>query len=277
MQNLGFLLLLLSSTLFANVNQRLSNGTPAYYGDEFYASYPQKITKALLFKVLNSEHASIPGKPDLIVANCSNANCYEHTSVGYEGARKIMFGELFKKTDSRGTFVEDVYCGKKFYFKSASDASNMHTEVNIEHTWPQSKFNPSFDKNMQKSDMHHLYLTDSLANNKRGNFPFGDIGNNVDELNVQNCDISHLYRGKGSMLFTPPVSHRGNVARSLFYFSARYNMPIEASQEAILRIWNKADPIDQGEKDRHEVIAKYEKVRNPFIDFPELADKISDL
>jgi endonuclease I len=36
------------------------------------------------------------------------------------------------------------------------------------------------------------------------------------------------------------------------------------------------DPIDEAEKTRHEIIAKYQKVRNPFIDFPELVEKIAD-
>lgn len=276
MRNLGFLFFFLTSTLFANVHQRLPNGAPAYYGEEFYNT-PKFLSKNFLFKILNSEHGSIPGRPDIIVANCDNANCYRHTSVGYEGARRIMFGELFVNRDAKGTFVKDVYCGKRFYFRSPADASNMHAQINIEHTWPQSRFNPSFDKNMQKSDMNHLYLTDSLANNKRGNFPFGEIGNNVDQLNVQNCDISHLFQAKGTMLFTPPEMHRGNVARSLFYFAVRYNLPLDPAQEAILRVWNKMDPIDQEEVERHERIAEYQKVRNPFIDFPDMADRVQDL
>ena len=77
-------------------------------------------------------------------------------------------------------------------------------------------------------------------------------------------------------MFTPPEVHRGNVARSLFYFSIRYKLPIGPAEEMILRQWHKADPIDQGELTRHEQVAKYQKVRNPFLDFPQLIEKISD-
>ena len=80
----------------------------------------------------------------------------------------------------------------------------------------------------------------------------------------------------GNDVYTPPVPHRGNIARALFYFSMHYNLPISKAEETILREWNKNDPVDANEIRRHEGIAKYQKVRNPFVDHPELADRVSD-
>lgn len=268
-------LVLLSLSLFAQTNRKLSNGKLAYYGEEFYSG---KVTKDSLYKILESTHTIVSDKFDVIDNSaCQGPNgCYKHTSVGYESARKIMFGELFIKQDNDGSYVLDVYCGKKFHFKQVSDVSDMGNEVNIEHTWPQSKFNGNFDKNKQKSDMHHLYPTDSYANNRRGNFNFGAVEDHHDELNVQNCSISRLSDVSGQFLFEPPTVHRGNVARSLFYFAVRYNLFIDPAEEMILKLWHKADPIDAAELARHETIAKYQKVRNPFLDFPELVDRISN-
>lgn len=265
-------LLLSSLQVFAQIEQKLLNGQLAYYGTEFYSVKP---SKELLYKILSGTHATAFGKPDVIDNNCQ-VTCYKHTSVGYDSARKIMFGELFKQTDSQGTYVQDVYCGRKIYFKSVNDISNMSREVNIEHTWPQSKFSPSFDKNMQKSDMHHLYPTDSDANNRRANHQFGNSENRYDELNVQECSSSQLTDISGLMIFTPPEKHRGNVARSLFYFAVRYKLFINPAEEMILRQWHKIDPVDGAEKIKHEVIAKYQKVRNPFVDYPDLVEKVSD-
>lgn len=273
MRNFYVLFLGLISTLaMAQTNRQLANKQLAYYGAEFYTS---KVTKASLYKILNECHTIVTNSHDTIATSCG-AQSYKQISVGYDGARKIMFGELFIKTDSQGNFVQDVYCGKKFYFQTVADVSNMHTEVNIEHTWPQSKFNGNFDKNMQKSDMHHLYPTDSDANNKRANHEFGDLAGNVDQLNVQNCSISKFGRLSDHFIFTPPTAHRGNVARSLFYFATRYNLTIGTAEEMILRQWHKVDPIDAEERTRHEIIAKYQKVRNPFVDYPELVERISD-
>ncbi len=271
--SLVVLFTLFSFKLMAQVDQRLSQGQLAYYGSGFTTA---KISKDLLTKILNEYHEIRKGQPDLISNSCSGNNCYRHFSVGYDTARKILFGELYLNNDSNGNFVQDVYCGKKFYFRNVDEISQMGSEVNIEHTWPQSKFNGNHDKNMQKSDMHHLYPSDSMANNRRGNNHFGDIGNNVDELNVDDCSSSQLFGAGNKTLFSPPKGHRGNVARSLFYFATRYRMTINEAEELILRQWHKVDPVDAFEKNRHEIIAKYQKVRNPFIDYPEMADRISD-
>ena len=267
-----FCLALLTFTVFAQTDRRLANGHVAYYGQEFMT---KPITKELLYKILSETHTIVSNQPDVIGPSCQG-QCYQHTSVGYDGARKIMFGETFIEKDSSGNFVKDVYCGKKFYFRDVNDVSNMHAEVNIEHTWPQSKFSPNFEKNMQKSDMHHLFPTDSLANNRRANHDFGEVVDAHNELNVQNCLASKLGDISGHFLFTPPPVHKGNVARSLFYFATRYRMPIEKAAEMILRRWHSLDPVDDTERVRHEIVAKYEKVRNPFVDYPQLVEKVAD-
>jgi deoxyribonuclease-1 len=272
MRSLLLILVLLSVNVFAQTDRKIANGKLAYYGAEFYTA---PVSKASLYKILASTHSIVSNQPDTLSAACTG-QCYKHTSVGYEGARKIMFGETFIERDAEGTFVKDVYCGKKFYFNDVSQISNMHTQVNIEHTWPQSRFSGKFDKNMQKSDMHHLYPTDSAANNKRANHEFGDATSTVDELNVESCAFSKLSHFSGDMIFMPPVGHRGNVARSLFYFSVRYDIAINKNEEQILRQWHKMDPIDANEKARHEIVAKYQKVRNPFVDYPQLVEKVAD-
>lgn len=253
MRILFFLSLFITHGALAFVDPTvLTSNRNAYYGPTFAA---KGISKEELFRVLNTKH----------------------TSVGYSQARKILFGELHGQNDGKGKFVEDVYCGKKFHFNRVDDVSNMGNEVNIEHTWPQSKFSGKFNKELQKSDLHHLYPTDSQANGRRGNFHFGNVSESEDQLNVHECESSRLGSKNGQMVFTPPTQHRGNVARSLFYFSTRYQMAIPQDEEAILRQWHTQDPVDDAERDRHEAIVKYQQVRNPFVDFPELVGKISDL
>ena len=78
------------------------------------------------------------------------------------------------------------------------------------------------------------------------------------------------------MFFEPMDVHKGNVARSILYFSIRYKMPIDNLQETFLKFWNLLDPVDAAEKARHEGIAKVQGNRNPFIDRPELALEIAD-
>lgn len=261
---------------FASIHERLAGTQLSYYTQEFYQQANQRISKEYLFTILNSHHTFHQGQYDVLSTSCKGPNCYSHVSVGYSQARKILFGDLHVQRDGKGTFVQDVYCAKKFYFRQIDDVSNMGTEVNIEHTWPQSKFTSQFDKEMQKSDLHHLFPTDSEANSRRGNFHFGNVSDRHNELKVHACEISKLGHENGEMIFTPPVQHRGNVARAIFYFSVRYKIPVSASEEAILRQWHDEDPINEEEVKRHERVAELQKVRNPFIDYPQLVNHIQD-
>jgi deoxyribonuclease I len=272
MQNLVWMtLFFFSLSTFAQVGQKISDKQWAYYGQDFYQG---RIDKESLNRILNSSHSSSKGKFDSI-GPCVGT-CYKHTSVGYDNARKFLFGEIYVLRDGQGTYVSDVYCAKKFHFKEVEDASGMHTQVNIEHTWPQSKFSSKYERGMQKSDMHHLFLTDSIANSNRGNHEFGDVSNVKNESSAQNCEISRLGRVGGDMLYMPPTPHRGNAARALFYFAIHYGLTISEDQEKVLRKWHKADPVDANELTRHEQISVIQNVRNPFVDHPELVEKISN-
>ena len=246
-----------------------------YYGEKFYKDYPKNVSKNLLHQILSEAHSPKPGGYDVISPNCA-ANCYVHYPLSYDQARKQLFGKLDNLEDSDGTYVKDVYCEKKFYYRSVDEAMRMNNQVNTEHTWPQSKFSYRFPKSTQVSDLHHLFLTDSEANAVRGNHEFGNVSESEDELEVADCRASRFNRHNSIETFSPPTTHRGNVARALFYFATRYNMTISKAQEAALREWHKADPVDEKERKRHEAIVKLQKVRNPFIDHPELVEKISD-
>jgi deoxyribonuclease I len=248
MKGLILSLVLVATSALASTNRQV------FYGQEFYQNFPKGISKDSLTELLNEKRQTV---------------------LGYNGARKVMFGQLYKLNDSRGTYVLDVYCNKKFYFRDVTDALNMHSDVNTEHTWPQSRFSGRYNKDMQKSDLHHLFPTDSEANSRRANYDFGEVEDGDDNLRMNDCEISQL-GSRGGDHFDPPTSHRGNVARALFYFSTRYDMEIDKTQETYLRKWHKEDPIDENERQRHETIYENQKNRNPFIDHPELVDTIKD-
>ncbi len=242
----------------------------------------QEILKSYLFKILSSYHQEVSGAPDKLgCSRNSDRRCYRHSSLGYRGARKILFGKIHLAQNANGFYVKDVYCRKVFTKRQANIGPNRIPNskiLNCEHTWPQSKFTARFNNNLQKSDLHHLYPTDSKANNKRGNYPFGDVDDSDDTLD--GCDPSRL--GEDALSsgnrdkFEPPQEHKGNVARALFYFSIRYQINISKEEEAYLRDWHIQDPVDVKERERNEIIYRFQKNRNPFIDYPELVRKISD-
>lgn len=232
-------------------------------------------------KLLTSTHLKDKkgGKDTLDCPMAGVNNCYEHRVLGYSGARKVLFGKLHVEENNGQYFIKDVYCHKVFSGGAGvkPGAIPNNNQINCEHTWPQSKFSHSYPNEMQKSDLHHLYPTDSKANSIRGNMNFADIQSDNGSLD-ENCSASKSgtpAEGGGDDLFEPPTEHKGNVARALFYFSIKYKIKIPSNEEPVLRKWSELDPVDDAEMTRNDEIYNAQGSRNPFIDFPQLANYIN--
>jgi len=258
-----------------------------YYGKDFQenvSNLKDKNLKSALNTILKSGHIkSSDGSADQIVTSCDGkSNCRMQTVLGYDGARKWMFGKYYLQTDTSGSYsVEDKYCERTYTNKDFGGHEGLAPGVipngnviNTEHTWPQSKFTGKYPKEMQKSDVHHLFPTDTKQNSLRGNYPFGEVVG----ASKTNCEPSRFGDASNSNLkvFEPPAAHKGHVARALFYFSTRYEIAITPAEEEILKKWDAEHPVDAEEMQRNDEIYKVQGNRNPFIDFPELAKQISD-
>lgn len=204
----------------------------------------------------------------------------QRIDISYKEARRHLFGDLHLERDEKGQYyVRDKYCKIKFTSvhkvgpKRIPDAKY----INCEHTWPQSRFNPSYSKSLQKNDLHHLYPVKSNANSVRSNNVFGEVIGKVVSNDCQDSRKGIIdYDNDQRKAFEPPEDHRGDVARALFYFSVRYDSPISESEEFYLRRWNKEDPISEVERVRNQRIYEIQKNRNPFIDDETLVDQIQD-
>jgi endonuclease I len=199
-----------------------------------------------------------------------------HKALGYNPAKRALFGKLHLEKNNQGYYVRDLYCEINYTNGVGPGSMPDQNQLNCEHTWPQSKFTKSFPTELQKSDLHHLFPTDSKANSTRGNFEFADVTENQNLHNCQASKSGPSVVSGGRTYFEPPTTHKGNVARALFYFSVRYKMPISEAQEEFLRRWNDIDPVDDAEKLRNDEIEKLQGNRNPFIDNSSLVDQIQD-
>ena len=274
-KTLSLLVILFALAPAANA---LSTYYPAEFKSKMYNVKNDEL-KLEIFKVLDMKHVG-GKKEDILVSHCGQGQgrCYSQRVLGYTAARKVLFGKLHLEQTERGSFyVKDVYCRVQYDERVGvgEDRIPNHNELNCEHTWPQSKFSSRFPNEMQKSDIHHLYPTNSRANSTRGNYEFGEVSNEDSSL----CDASSVggeVRNGGGHYFEPPEEHKGNVARSLFYFSVRYQIQISERQERTLKQWHKADPVDMEEMERNDTIHYIQGNRNPFIDMPELVDSIDN-
>jgi endonuclease I len=120
--------------------------------------------------------------------------------------------------------------------------------------------------------MYHLFVTTKASNSKRSNLPFCIVESPFWELGGSSQGIDY----QSQDCFEPRDLHKGNVARAMFYFSVRYQLPIDEDQEVILRKWNDLDPVDDREIERAKIIEVLQGNSNPFITDPELAHEIKD-
>ena len=116
------------------------------------------------------------------------------------------------------------------------------------------------------ADAHHIHAEDGTENGVKSNRDFGS-------------DYNGPIGTQGKW--------RGDVARALFYMAVRYNglnlvngNPSDTSGNKImgdlasLLIWNYSDPRDDFEMNRNNYIYTWQMNRNPFVDYPSLADYI---
>ena len=152
---------------------------------------------------------------------------------------------------------EHIFCQSRGGFTDATSSNANGIDV-----WTSTNAD---DIAAGHSDVHHIRAEDSPENSLRSERNYG-----VD------------YNG-------PPGSQgswHGDVARAVFYMSVRYNglnvingNPPQNPDGFIgdlttLLQWNATDTADDFEMNRNNVIQVWQKNRNPFIDYPNLADYI---
>lgn len=279
--------LVLSSSLFADIKEfNYYPKTLLELKSKAQIGPPQEKLQGklreLLYRTVSQVHLRTPASRDTLHSTCpesrlENQKCLkQRRDISYKQARRYLFGELHLKRNFSGHYVMDKYCQRKVgeYDGVGPGEIPDHTVMNCEHTWPQSKFNRRHSRNLQKTDLHHLYPVYSRANSSRGNLPFAEVRDGGYSL----CEASN--RGPalntGTTSFEPPDEHKGNVARALFYFSLRYEIEITEGEEEYLRKWHQLDPVDENERRRNQRIYEIQGNRNPFIDDAQLITLIED-
>ena len=156
---------------------------------------------------------------------------------------------------------------------------------NREHSWPSSWFNDNYP---MKTDIFQVYPTDGYVNNRRANYPFGEVGTSSwlseNGSKVGNCS----YSGCNGTVFEPIDNYKGDFARTYFYMSTRYfgedsgwdeNEMVNGAELKpwavnMLLDWHENDPVSQKELDRNEDVYGIQGNRNPYIDHPEYSQRV---
>ena len=184
-------------------------------------------------------------------------------TLGYDSARDVMFSQI----DNAGGEVRCVYTGLMFRAGKRPGVRPGGVTMNTEHTWPQSDFDK---REPMRSDLHHLFPTETESNGVRSSKAFDELGDKEGQA------VGGLGARTTEDAFEPPAAHKGNVARAMLYFAVQHRRDIPQATEKVLRRWHREDPVDDAERRRNQLIYQYQLSRNPFVDHPELVGKISD-
>ena len=197
-----------------------------------------------------------------------------HTSLSYNKARDAIFLAKAGGIDLSGGQVECVYTGRK----SKVSGDVIPADMNVEHSWPQSK---GADKAPAKSDLHHLFPADATANNRRSSHAFGEVdcGDCGCSWNMGGSTLGYR-SGCDELVFEVRPARAGDIARAQFYFALRYmhlsGNAIPVREELALRAWHAKDPVDAHERKRNAAIAALQHKGNPLVDCPVLVELIKD-
>lgn len=214
-----------------------------------------------------------------------------HTSVSY-GSLYSYFVSTDSRPDGK---IWDMYSNVSWTHgsKQCGSYSKEGDCYNREHSFPASWFN---DASPMYSDLYHLYPTDGYVNNRRSNYPFGEVKSPSYTSQNGSKVGSNSFPGYSGTVFEPLDEYKGDFARTSFYMVTRYENIVSnwqknnASSDAVLSgntfpafeqwylnmmwKWHHQDPVSQKEIDRNNAVYAIQKNRNPYIDHPEYADLV---
>jgi len=203
-----------------------------------------------------------------------------HNEFSYSSAKQIL-----KDSDQDPNNTDNIMLVYKGISIPKSEfASNNQTDYwNREHVWAKSHGNFSNYGDLGPySDAHNLKPCDASINSSRGYKDFDNGG--VQHTEATECNYTNS-------TWEPRDGSKGDVARIIFYMHTRYsgdtgepNLNVvdftstfpnaQMGKLSTLLAWNEQDPVDAFERRRNDVIYGWQNNRNPFVDYPDLANRI---
>lgn len=210
-----------------------------------------------------------------------------HQQISYGSGTSSTWGAFYTTDaviENGQRRVLDMYSNEKRYFGSKGSAVSG---MNIEHSVAKSWWGGG--KNNAYCDLHHLNPSDQNANSRKSNYPLGELtsvswDNGVTFVGKANID------GSSQNAYEPCDEYKGDFARTFMYMFTCYQdltweytwMNYENSTYPTLKPWavelllkwHKQDPVSEKEVNRNNAVYAVQGNRNPYIDYPQLADYV---
>ena len=242
----------------------------------------------------------------------SGANLWQvistQTNVGYSSIGYNGLWTAYATTDvyPGTTKIWDMYgeCDFTYNNDKCGSYSNVCDCYNREHSIPQSWWGGGTSG--IGCDIFHLVPTDGKINGVRSNDEFGEVnggtdlkGNKSGTAGSWSTDKKTIASSAGEVIngsghvFEPKAQYKGDFARGYMgtiikwhqsnlttdnnfsgIYDAAHYFGFTKKAVVLMMKWHREDPVSQKEIDRNNGIQKTQGNRNPFIDYPYLAEYI---
>lgn len=255
-------------------------------------------------QIPNGYYNSATGSGYTLKTQLKNIIKNGHSDQGYDAlynAYQTSDNDSFYENDNT---VLDMYSENPTgldsynYTHNNRKCGNYNSEndcYNREHIFPQGFFNKRYP---MRSDIHHVVPSDGYVNNRRSNYPFGEVSNASWTSNNGSKVGSNTFGSFSGTVFEPIDEFKGDIARMLLYFATRYeddvtsnswdshnsssSNPLNGTNNQVyedwyiklLHKWHTNDPVSNREIVRNNEAYKFQGNRNPFIDHPEYVTQI---
>ena len=229
----------------------------------------------------------------------------DHTAIPYGSGASSTWGVFFYSDRNDEGLMMDMYCDDWSYVSNPGDVASG---CNIEHSFAKSWWGGN--KNDAYKDCYHLNPSNSTANSARSNYPLGVPETDIKTSgSLKVGKIHHPTLNVDFSVFEPKDEYKGDFARAYFYMAtcyghwsngeidevlSQYNgwrvdnaqvgskyamqndnyLEFQPWEQEILIQWHRQDPVSEKEIKRMDAVSNFQHNRNPFIDYPYLAEFI---
>lgn len=237
----------------------------------------------------------LDGKQRESLKAAAKACVTNHTQLGYYDLPNYwQYSDVYPELVDGCKRWWDMYSDALYLIRGGQSGTQSFSANHMqrEHSVPKSwwKKNGSVEYTPAYSDMWNLYPSDASANQAKSNYPFGETRTTVFDNGVTKVGAPKAgFGGGASTVFEPGDEYKGDFARAIFYMATVYddlnwvyNYMFVANDYPtlvpwavnMLLQWARQDPVSQKEIERNDIVEQYQGNRNPFVDFPALAEYI---
>lgn len=246
------------------------------------------------------------GKSDAELKGTLKTIIRNHTVLNYgSGENSSWYCFYYSDRDTNTNLCMDMYCDD---WKPFTTPGEVVAGCNVEHSFAKSWWGGA--KVDAYKDCYHLNPSNSTANSARGNYPLGNV--DTPTKTVGSLKIGQRHHdglNEDHYIWEPKDEYKGDFARAYFYMATCYGKDLNGNPDSqfsayngwrldnkdvgsryamqndtylefqdweieVLIQWHRQDPVSSKEIDRADAVNNFQHNRNPFIDYPCLAEYI---